>query len=387
MSYRSKRTLNVLAAKSSTAAQSLDHLSSSAATAQPASSLKASESLVQQQPPVLCLTSSGALRPPTQPLWPPTAVAGTSAEVPGRFGQKLPPPGIRAGASKLIVQQQPVGLTSQPSLQPQPTASIAALRPIYMPTSLTGAAQPLIRPSTIRFGPFQLSFAIRRSNPPSDKGFDKRVLKHVAKHFKQYKHGLKRDYFKPEEKTREDMHEIVLKEHSHDGWMRLVDYWCSKQHEVEAHGRDPTHLEFFVANTATEGFLNEVTSKVQEQLLTSSPSKTQVEIENEMSDELMYEEENPKQPIGFGFNIDRSDVFGVNVVLRKRGYTFPDNNMELKRVKEESTLQKAMFLLMLKAVRNEEIIDEFLDATEAALYMAGDQSNSYDVFDVDTDGE
>ncbi|KAJ8442430.1 hypothetical protein Cgig2_018707 [Carnegiea gigantea] len=101
---------------------------------------------------------------------------------------------------------------------------------------------------------------------PVDKGFDKRVLKHVAKHFKQYKHGLKRDYFKPEEKTREDMYEIVPKGHSRDGWMRLVNYWCSKQHEAEAHGRDPTHLEFFkethskegggfVANTATEGFL------------------------------------------------------------------------------------------------------------------------------------
>ena len=60
---------------------------------------------------------------------------------------------------------------------------------------------------------------------PVDKGFDKCVLKHVAKHFKQYKHGLKRDYFKPEEKTREDMYEMVPKGHSRDGRMRLVDYW------------------------------------------------------------------------------------------------------------------------------------------------------------------
>ena len=97
---------------------------------------------------------------------------------------------------------------------------------------------------------------------------------------------------------------------------------------------------------------NEATSKVQERLFTSSPSKTQVEIENEVFDELMYEEENPKRPIGFGFNVNRSDVFGVNVVLRKTGYTFPDNNMELKRVKKELASQKAMFLLMLKAVRN-----------------------------------
>ncbi|KAJ8426422.1 hypothetical protein Cgig2_023538 [Carnegiea gigantea] len=35
---------------------------------------------------------------------------------------------------------------------------------------------------------------------PTDKGFNKRVLKHVAKHFKQHRQGLKRDYFKPEER-------------------------------------------------------------------------------------------------------------------------------------------------------------------------------------------
>ena len=98
-----------------------------------------------------------------------------------------------------------------------------------------------------------------------------------------------------------------------------------------------------------------------------------MEIENEVFEELMYEEENPKRPIGFGFNVDRSDVFVVNSILRKRGYIFPDNNMELKRVKEELASQKAMFLLMLKAMRNGNITNEFLDATEAALRMAGDQ--------------
>jgi len=108
MSYRSKRTLNVLATKSSTAAaQSLGHPTSSAAPAQPAepaSSLKASESLLQQQPSVLGPTSNGVLRPPTQPLWPPTGVlrpptqplwpptvvARASAEAPGCSGQILP---------------------------------------------------------------------------------------------------------------------------------------------------------------------------------------------------------------------------------------------------------------------------------------------------------
>ncbi|KAJ8430728.1 hypothetical protein Cgig2_001301 [Carnegiea gigantea] len=230
----------------------------------------------------------------------------------------------------------------------------------------------------------------------------------------QYKHGLKKDYFKLEEKMKEDMYDIVPKGHSHDGWTRLVDYWCSTQQEtlteigrdaqalqtychttgstsyaekradfVETHGREQTHLEFFkethskeggrsVANTAAEGFLNEASAKVQERRLSSSPSKTQVEIENEVFHELMYEEENSKRSIGFGFNVDRSDVFSVNSVLRKRGYVYPDNNMELRRVKEELASQKVMFLLMLKAVRNRKITNEFLDATKTALRMAGD---------------
>ncbi|KAJ8429406.1 hypothetical protein Cgig2_025593 [Carnegiea gigantea] len=278
---------------------------------------------------------------------------------------------------------------------------------------------------------------------PTDKCFDKRVLKHVAKHFKQYKHGLKKDYFKPEQKTKEAMYELVPKGHVMGGcdWLTIgvqrnirymyltiitvifaysfclckrhlqtclyletlaeigrdarasqmhchttgsTSYAEKRANFVETHGREPTYLEFFkethgkdgggfVANTATESFLTEASAKVQERLLSSSPSKTQVEIENEVFDELMYEEENPKRPIDFGFNVDRSDVFGVNSILRKRGYIFSNNNMELKRVKEELASQKAMFLLMLKAVRNGKITDEFLDATEAALRMAGDQ--------------
>ncbi|KAJ8428277.1 hypothetical protein Cgig2_034091 [Carnegiea gigantea] len=96
------------------AAQSLGHPSSSTATAQlaqPASSLKASESLVRQHPLVLCPTSSGVLRLPTQPLQPPTAVARASAEASGCSGQILPPPSTGTGASKLIAQQRPVGLS------------------------------------------------------------------------------------------------------------------------------------------------------------------------------------------------------------------------------------------------------------------------------------
>ncbi|KAJ8423161.1 hypothetical protein Cgig2_026194 [Carnegiea gigantea] len=164
---------------------------------------------------------------------------------------------------------------------------------------------------------------------PADKAFDKRVFKHVAKPFKQYKHGLKKDYFKPEDKTKEDMYDIVPKGQCRDRWMRLVDYWCSTQHEtlaeigrdarasqthchttgstnyvekradfVGTHGREPSHLEFFkethskegggfIANTATEGFLNEASAKVQERLLSSSPSKTQAVCNGKITNEFL----------------------------------------------------------------------------------------------------
>ncbi|KAJ8439444.1 LOW QUALITY PROTEIN: hypothetical protein Cgig2_021558 [Carnegiea gigantea] len=522
MSYRSKRTLNVLAAKSSTVAtQSLGHPSFSTATAQPASFLKVSASLMQQQAPVLCLTSSGVLQPPTQPLQPPSVVARASAEAPTRSGHILPLCGTEAGASKVIVQQQPVGLSrsteastplteaSQLPLQtsvkksvqhvtstrasievprrsgqlpPPPSTSIKASKQIIywriktnyavacsayffqwrisisaIPPAATYYLHCCITAHTYAYFPNwssttpdfpiydkiwsfltilyyyriestlsdffsywnflskSLNYRIESTFPllllelpkqipplgstiqasrespsngnndhedlakssqsqsndkgnghvggkqrkssvskstrssqssskdnipfdakeevltiddqgneeskfmyPADEGFDKHVLKHVAKDFKQYKHGLKRDYFKPEEKTREDMYKMVPKGHSHDGWMRLVDYWCSKQHEVEAHGKEPTHLEFFKETHSKEGG-------------------------------------------GFVAN------------TATEGYTFPNNNMELKHVKEELASQKAMFLLMLKVVCNGKITDEFLDATEAALHMAGNQ--------------
>ncbi|KAJ8444131.1 LOW QUALITY PROTEIN: hypothetical protein Cgig2_029906 [Carnegiea gigantea] len=183
----------------------------------------------------------------------------------------------------------------------------------------------------------------------ADKGFDKCVLKH---------HGLKKGYFKPEEKTKEDMHDITLAEIGRDARASQTHY-----HTTGSTSYAETRVDF-----------NEASAKVQERLLDSSPLKTQVEIENEVFNELMYEEENPKRSIGFGFNVDRSDGFGVNSVLRKRDYVFRDNNMELKRVKEELASQKAMFLLILKAVHNGKITDEFLDAIDVALCMVQEES-------------
>ncbi|KAJ8432893.1 hypothetical protein Cgig2_014480 [Carnegiea gigantea] len=252
-------------------------------------------------------------------------------------------------------------MDDQPSLQLQPTASIAALRPVHMPASPNGAAQPLIHPFTIRFGPFQPSAA--GSNPPcqpsslvgTSQSNDKRKG-YVGG--KQKKSSISKS-IRSSQSSKKDNIQFDAKEEV----LTIDDQGNEEVIKGSILPRDAMNYK--------QG--NEATSKVQERLLTSSPSKTQVEIENKVLDELKYEEENPKRPIGFCFNVDRSDVFGVNAVLRKRGHTFPDNNMEVKRVKEELASQKAMFLLMLKAVRNGKITDEFLDVTKATLRMAGDQ--------------
>ncbi|KAJ8428068.1 hypothetical protein Cgig2_024135 [Carnegiea gigantea] len=397
---RSKRTLNVPGAKSSTAAaQSLGHPTSNAAPAEPAELIlpppgtrAGASKLIVQQRPVGLSRSTGASKPLPQQLLQPTPSSGAS---------QLP---LQPFTKKSVQHATSTRASIEPCLQLQPTASIPALQPVRTPISPNGVTQPLIRPSTIKFGPFQLSatgsnlpcqppslVGTSQVNPstiglnqpsqpppvigtsqskfvyPADKCFDKRVLKHVTKHFKQHKYGLKKDYFKPEQKTKEAMYELVPK-----GTLTLAEI-----------GRDARALQTHCHTTGSTSYaekranFTEASAKVQERLLSSSPSKTQVEIENEVFDELMYEEENPKRPIGFGFNVDQSDVFDVNSILRKRGYIFPDNNMELKRVKEELASQKAMFLLMLKAVRNGKITDEFLDATEVALRMAGDQVSNY----------
>uniref|UniRef100_A0A7C9ENF7 Uncharacterized protein n=1 Tax=Opuntia streptacantha TaxID=393608 RepID=A0A7C9ENF7_OPUST len=54
---------------------------------------------------------------------------------------------------------------SQPSLQAQSSSSPGALRQVKKPTSNPNVAKPLIRPSTIKFGPFQQSSSRQGSQP------------------------------------------------------------------------------------------------------------------------------------------------------------------------------------------------------------------------------
>ncbi|KAJ8449203.1 hypothetical protein Cgig2_021667 [Carnegiea gigantea] len=150
---------------------------------------------------------------------------------------------------------------------------------------------------------------------------------------------------------------------------------------VETHGREPTHLKFFkethsregggfVANTTTERFLYgrmRHVRKFKSDFLALPAQKIRLKLKMKCLMNLCMKKKIPS---------DRS-ILGLMwtevIVLRKRGYIFSNNNMELKCVKEELASQKAVFLLMLKAVCNGKITDDFLDAIETALSMTGDQ--------------
>uniref|UniRef100_A0A803LPR4 Uncharacterized protein n=1 Tax=Chenopodium quinoa TaxID=63459 RepID=A0A803LPR4_CHEQI len=69
---------------------------------------------------------------------------------------------------------------------------------------------------------------------PIDELYNKAALKHVNKSWRQYKFNLKKDYYKPKEKTLEEMcsttppHGI-----SSQNWIKLLKYWDSEKGKSE----------------------------------------------------------------------------------------------------------------------------------------------------------
>ncbi|KAL2900492.1 Zygote defective protein 12, partial [Bienertia sinuspersici] len=76
-------------------------------------------------------------------------------------------------------------------------------------------------------------------------------------------------------------------------------------------------------------------NKVKE-CLASSSSKSRVDIENEVFDDLMYNGEVPKRPLNYGFGVKQSDIFGVQGLLRKKGSSYVNHSaIEMENLKAE----------------------------------------------------
>ncbi|KAK9671294.1 hypothetical protein RND81_12G019700 [Saponaria officinalis] len=168
---------------------------------------------------------------------------------------------------------------------------------------------------------------------PEGDNYDQGILKRMGRSMRQYRHMLKKTFFKPTSKTKAQIYERGPAGHPRDSWMHLVDYWYSEEGQEEANNREPTALEMFkhthlkkdgkyVKDTCAEDFVDDVDAYVQTKIFTN-PSKTKVireQIENEAFNKLMYGEETPKRPVGYGYGVKQSDVFGVRSMLKKEDF-------------------------------------------------------------------
>lgn len=141
--------------------------------------------------------------------------------------------------------------------------------------------------------------------------------------------------------------------------------------------------------------------KVKENLASSS-STSQIEIENKVFNELMYQGEVPKRPLNYGFGVKSSDIFGAQGMLRKEGLNSANNsvaevehlklalsavqeknkvlenkNQALENKFDEATqsfkLVAAHLADILKEVRNGNASTEVLDGAEATINVINSQ--------------
>ncbi|KAL2896916.1 Glutamate--tRNA ligase [Bienertia sinuspersici] len=96
----------------------------------------------------------------------------------------------------------------------------------------------------------------------------------------------------------------------------------------------------FKEGTLSQQFLEDANNNVKE-CLASSSSKSRVDIENEVLDDLIYNGEVPKHPLNYGFGVKQSDIFGVQGLLRKEGSSHVNHNaIEMESLKAEFSAVK-----------------------------------------------
>ncbi|KAL2938409.1 Extended synaptotagmin-2 [Bienertia sinuspersici] len=92
-------------------------------------------------------------------------------------------------------------------------------------------------------------------------------------------------------------------EDEHGEKMSLLALW------IKSHmGKDGS----FLSGTDTNDFVDDVNAKV-EQLRLKYPTKSQLEIEIEAFEEIMYQDEIPDRPVGYGLGLKRTTFTGCVV--------------------------------------------------------------------------
>ncbi|KAK9690391.1 hypothetical protein RND81_09G124500 [Saponaria officinalis] len=206
---------------------------------------------------------------------------------------------------------------------------------------------------------------------PDGDAYDEGILKRVGKSVRQYRHYLKKTFFKPTTKNREEIYQAGPSGVPLDSWIHLVDYWYSEKGKEEKNKREPTELEVFkqthkrkdgsyVKDTLTNEFVLDVDTYIETEVATN-PTKPKVQIENEAFGKLMYGEEIPKRPLGYGFGVKGSDVFGLHGILRKEAVNSGDSNsLALQNTEKVQNVEKAIVSLTKD---NKELQTKFNETT------------------------
>ncbi|KAL2943064.1 tRNA-splicing ligase RtcB [Bienertia sinuspersici] len=216
---------------------------------------------------------------------------------------------------------------------------------------------------------------------PNGTEYDKQALKRANKAWRQYRFSLKKEYYKPKEKTLDEMYNQVPPSGiSSNNWIKLNLSECGKKARAflnqyhrsgsnsfsnqqadyeDEHGEKMSLLALwikshmgkdgsFLPGTNTNDFVDDVNAKA-EQLRLKYPTKSQLELENEAFEEIMYQDEIPNRSVGYGLRVKKGDIYGVRGVLRKEGYGKIKRNMIKDSFKEEmAALHKKMINLKRK---------------------------------------
>ncbi|KAL2894490.1 hypothetical protein RDABS01_010399, partial [Bienertia sinuspersici] len=109
-------------------------------------------------------------------------------------------------------------------------------------------------------------------------------------------------------------------------------------------------------------------NKVKE-CLSSSSSKSRIDIENEVFNDLMYNGEVPECPLNYGFRVKQSDIFGVQGLLRNEGSSYVNHSaVEIENMKVAfSSVKKQNEDLQQK---NQALESKFDDMTQSVKVIA-----------------
>ncbi|KAL2892640.1 hypothetical protein RDABS01_008549 [Bienertia sinuspersici] len=248
---------------------------------------------------------------------------------------------------------------------------------------------------------------------PNDEVYDKLALQRVDKYWRHYKHELKKTFFHPDKKTKEQHYDPVPSGHTTNDWIKLVNHWFSpKGQKLSQMGKEARSLQCQTHIMGSNSYANmradylDAKAKVETMKLSAPSTSCKEDLEDEAFHDVMNGGKIPERPQGFGFGVKRSDVYGVRGLVRKEGYSkgkmkfveldlnsnsspcnkkkedLEKRNEELSmKYNENNNLLKTVvtqFSEFLDVMRNGNASVQLIDAAQSTLAMATQQVDASD---------